>query len=407
MGFIFVTALLDVISLGIMIPVLPHLILEFVGGSDIADAARWTGIFATAWGVTQFFCSPILGMLSDRFGRRPVLLISIFGLGLDFLFMALAPSLAWLFVGRIISGATAANFSTASAYIADVTKPENRARSFGLIGAAFGVGFIIGPALGGLLGEIDIRLPFYVAAALCLLNWLYGFFVLPESLPVERRLKRFEWKRANPAGSFQLLRTHPELLGLAGVMLLFQLAHNVFPSIFVLYTGYRYGWDTQQIGLMMMVTGIATAIAQGVIIGPAVKKLGERGALLVGLSCAIGGFCIYGLAPTGAIFLLAIPVFCLSGLVAPGAQGLMSRRVQPWEQGQLQGANAGMTGIAAVIGPLIYAPIFAWTIENDASVHQPGLAILMAAGLLVIGLLLAARFATKGEDQGTTSAAVH
>jgi DHA1 family tetracycline resistance protein-like MFS transporter len=217
----------------------------------------------------QFFCSPIMGMLSDRFGRRPVLLISIFGLGVDYLFMAFAPTLAWLFVGRLINGVTSASFSTAGAYIADITTPENRAKSFGLLGAAFGVGFIIGPAIGGFLGDIDLRLPFYFAAGMALINWMYGYLILPESLPPERRAPRFVWAKANPVGSFRLLRSHKDLIGLAGVGFLFQLAHNVFPSIFVLYTGDRFGWSPGDIGLMLMATGLTSAAVQFLLVGPA------------------------------------------------------------------------------------------------------------------------------------------
>ncbi|MEO8926697.1 MAG: MFS transporter, partial [Caulobacteraceae bacterium] len=240
-GFIFATALMNAVSFGIMIPILPNLIKQMVG-DDFAAASEWNVLFATTWGAMQFLIGPVLGMLSDRYGRRPVLLISIFGLGVDFLVMAFAPTLAWLYVGRILNGMTASSFSTANAYVADITPPERRARNFGIMGSAFGFGFVIGPSLGGVLGEISLRLPFMVAAGLCLINWIYGLLVLPESLPPERRTASMNWRRANPVGALVFLRERSQLLGLASVGFLFQLAQVVLPTIFVLYTGYRYGW---------------------------------------------------------------------------------------------------------------------------------------------------------------------
>lgn len=388
LGFIFAVALMDVLSLGIMIPVLPNLVKEFAGG-DTASASLWVGLFSTVWALMQFVCSPILGLISDRFGRRPVILISIFGLGTDYLFMAMAPTLAWLFMGRVIHGITAASFSTASAYIADVTPPEKRAKSFGLIGAAWGVGFVVGPALGGWLGEIDLRLPFYVAAGLALTNWLYGFLILPESLPPEKREKRFDWRKANPLGSLTLLRSHRDLMGLASLMFLFHMAHYVLPAIFVLYTGYRYDWSMSQIGLMLMVTGILGIIVQAGLVGPIVKRLGERGAMLLGMFCGAVGFTIYGLAPTQEVYWIGMPVFALMGLVQPGLQGLMTRRVAPHEQGQLQGANSSIAGLTGLIGPGLYTVIFAWSLRHEATAHMPGLAVLLAGALMALGFILA------------------
>jgi len=387
LGFIFVTATMDVLSLGVMIPVLPNLV-KMLGGGDTAVAADWNVLFATVWGVMQFFCSPILGLMSDRFGRRPVILTSIFGLGVDFLFMAFAPSLWWLFVGRIFNGMTAASFSTASAYVADVTTPENRAKGFGLMGAAFGVGFTFGPALGGMLWDYDHRAPFLVCAALALCNWLYGFFVLPESLAPERRQPRFDWKKANPVGSLQLLRRHPGLLGLAGVGFLFQLAHNVLPSVFVLYMGFRYGWSPKIVGLTLMASGVSGIIVQAAIVGRVVKAVGERGALLIGLFSGFAGFMIYALAPTGFLYLCGLPFFALTGLIQPGLQGLMTRRVLPNEQGQLQGANSAMMGIASIIGPPLFLLPFAFAIRHDATLHLPGLPVLIAAALMLSATIL-------------------
>jgi MFS transporter, DHA1 family, tetracycline resistance protein len=388
LGFIFITAILDVVSLGVMVPVLPNLVKSF-GGGDTAVAADWNVLFATTWGVMQFFCSPVLGLLSDRFGRRPVILTSIFGLGVDFLFMAFAPSLWWLFVGRIFNGMTAASFSTASAYVADVTTPENRAKGFGLMGAAFGIGFTVGPALGGWLWTFDHRAPFLVCAALALCNWLYGFFVLPESLPPERRQTRFDWKKANPVGSLRLLNSRPGLLGLAGVGFLFQLAHNVLPSVFVLYMGFRYGWSPQVIGLTMMASGISSIIVQALVVGRVVKAVGERGALLIGLFSGFAGFMFYALAPTGLIYLCGLPLFALSGLIMPGLQGLMTRRVAPNEQGQLQGANSALMGVASIIGPSLFLLPFAFAVRHDATLHLPGLPVLIAATLMLFATLLA------------------
>jgi DHA1 family tetracycline resistance protein-like MFS transporter len=405
LGFIFVVALLDVISLGIMIPVLPNLIKQFAGG-DTAHASAVNAVFATAWGVMQFFCSPIMGMVSDRYGRRPVILISVFSLGIDFLFMALAPTLAWLFVGRLINGACAASFGTAGAYIADVTPPEGRAKAFGVLGAAWGIGFILGPALGGwlaestlfgLLDEASLRTPFFFAAALALVNAAYGVFILPESLPRERRLDRFDWRRANPLGAVRLLRSHPDLTGLAGVGFLFQLAHNVLPSIFILYTGHRYGWSPATVGLTMVLTGVLNTLVQALLVGPAVQRLGERGALLLGLAMGAFGFAWFALAPTGLIYLLGSPIFALSGLIGPGLQGLMTRRVGPSEQGQLQGAGSMLMGIGAIIGPMLFGLTFAWTVGEGAWLAVPGLAILIAAALLVAAFLLALRVARPAE----------
>jgi DHA1 family tetracycline resistance protein-like MFS transporter len=387
LGFIFVTATMDVLSLGVMIPVLPNLV-KMLGGDDTAVAADWTVLFATVWGVMQFFCSPILGLMSDRWGRRPVILTSIFGLGVDFLFMAFAPSLWWLFVGRIFNGMTAASFSTASAYVADVTTPENRAKGFGLMGAAFGVGFTFGPALGGWLWQFDHRAPFLVCAALALLNWLYGFFVLPESLPPERRQPRFDWKKANPVGSLHLLQKHPGLMGLAGVGFLFQLSHNVLPSVFVLYMGFRYGWSPATIGLTLMASGVSGILVQALIVGRVVKAVGERGALLIGLFSGFAGFTIYALAPTGLLYLCGLPLFALTGLIQPGLQGLMTRRVLPNEQGQLQGANSAMMGIASIIGPPLFLLPFAFAIRHDATLHLPGLPVLIAAALMLAATVL-------------------
>ena len=395
--FIFITVVLDVLALGIIVPVLPPLVVEFLGG-DTARAAQVYGLFATSWALMQFVASPVLGALSDRFGRRPIILLSIAGLGLDYILMAVAPNLTWLFVGRVISGITSASFSTAAAYIADVTPADRRAKGFGLIGAAFGLGFVLGPALGGLLGTISPRLPFWISAVLCLGNALYGVFVLPESLPPERRAPGFSWARANPLGSLRLLRSHPELFGLAGVTFIYYVAHEVLPSTFVLYTTYRYGWDTRTVGLTLALVGVCTAIVSGGLVGPIVARIGERRAALTGLAFGSIAFAIYGLAPSGRIFLAGIPVMAFWGLYGPSAQGIMSRRVSPSEQGQLQGAIMGLRGLSGLISPFIFTFTFA-TFISRADHYLPGAPFLLAS------ILLATAFALAWHITRTASAA--
>jgi len=386
LAFIFAIVLLDVIALGIVIPVLPKLVEEMAG--ETALGAQIFGLFGTAWALMQFFFSPVLGALSDRHGRRPVLLASMTGHGLDYVLMALAPSLAWLFIGRVISGITAASFSTAFAYLADVTEPEKRAQAFGLVGAAFGVGFVLGPALGGLLGAYDPRLPFWVAAGFSLVNAAYGYFILPESLPPERRMG-FSWARANPVGSLRLLAQHPELLGLACVAFLYHLAHASLPAVGVLYASYRYGWDTQMLGFFLATIGIASGVVQGGLIQPTIRWIGERRTLLAGLMFGAIGFSIYGLAPTGEIFWTGIPVMALWGLSGAACQAMMSRLVSASEQGQLQGANSSIMALAGLFGPGLFTQSFAWAIGPDAAWQQPGMPFLLAAALLAAAVAIA------------------
>jgi MFS transporter, DHA1 family, tetracycline resistance protein len=381
LAFVFALVAMDVLAMGIVIPVFPKLVETFEGG-DTARASRIFGAMSTAWGVMQFFFMPVLGMLSDRFGRRPVILISCFGLGLDYFVMALAPNIEWLFVGRVISGITAASMSTAFAYIADVTPPEKRAGAFGIMGAAFGVGFVAGPALGGVLGGVDPRLPFWVAGALALVNAAYGFFVLPESLAPEKRGK-FAWARANPVGSLKLLRSHRELFGLASVLFLMNLAHYVLPAVAVLYMGYRYGWDSVAVGLVLAGVGIFAMIVQGGLVSRVVPKIGERRALAVGLLFGALGFFMYGLAPTGLIFLAAIPVMSLWGFAMPSAQSLMTRHVSVSEQGQLQGANASLQSLAGIFAPILFSQIFAVTLDT-----VPGAAFIVAGMMLLLAMAI-------------------
>jgi DHA1 family tetracycline resistance protein-like MFS transporter len=392
-GFIFALALMNSISFGIMIPILPNLIRQLAGG-DTAAASEWNVVFACSWGVMQFVCGPLLGMFSDRYGRRPVLLFSLVGLAVDFLFMAFAPTLWWLLVGRLLNGATAASFSTANAYLADVTAPQDRAKVFGWMGSAFSFGFLFGPVIGGVLGQDDLRLPFLAAAALTFANVLYGLFVLPESLPPEKRAKAYDWKRANPVGSLRLLRSKLGLLPLALVGFLFQFAHVVLPSIFVLYATYRYGWSTEFLGVSFLITGALGVLVQMFLVGPTVARLGERRTLLIGLLAGAAGFAWYGWAPDGWLYFVGAPVFALTGFIMPGLQGLMTRRVEPYEQGQLQGANQSLTGIAAMVGPALFGLVFAWSLRHH---HPPGLAIYVASALLLMAFVLAIAVARQPE----------
>lgn len=387
-AFIFITVVLDVLAMGIIIPILPRLIQDFLQG-DTARAAEMFGVFATVWALMQFFCSPIIGMLSDRFGRRRVILLSNFGLGLDYMVMALAPTIGWLFVGRVISGITGASFTTAGAYIADITPKEKRAASYGILGAAWGLGFVLGPALGGILGGVNPRLPFWVASGLTLVNALYGLIVLPESLPPEKRTPRFVWAKANPLGSLKLLRSHHELFGLATVNFLYYLSHQVLQSVFVLYVGYRYNWSARAVGLTLAAIGIGSVIVQGGLVRPVVARIGDRRALFVGLVFGTIGFACWGLAPTGILFLAAIPIGSLMGFYGPAAQGLMTHRVSASEQGQLQGANSSVQGIAGLVGPGLFTWIFAHFISTGRSWQLPGAPFLLGSLLLLTALLLA------------------
>ena len=387
--FIFATVLLDMLSVGIVVPVLPKLVVDFMAG-DARQAAEILGVFGTAWALAQFLCAPVQGALSDAFGRRSVILISNFGVGLDYVMMALAPTVVWLFVGRLISGVTAASISAAYAYIADVTPPDKRAARFGFLGAAFGAGFVLGPALGGLAGSISPRLPFWIAAGLSLANACYGLLVLPESLPRSRRTV-FSWKRANPLGALALLRSHAELFGLACVNFLSNLAHAVLPSIGVLYMLYRYGWDERAIGLLLAAVGFASIVVQVAIVGPVTKRIGERAALMAGAAFGLLGFLVLALAQTGVEFCLAIPLLALWGLEEPASLALMSRSVDASEQGRLQGANSSITGIANLFGPSLFTQTFALAIGTAREWHVPGAPFLIAMLLLAFAAVVAWR----------------
>jgi len=363
LAFIFVTAVLDIVAMGIIIPVLPQLIEDFVGSN--ARAGVINGVFVALWAAMQFVCSPIIGSLSDRYGRRPVILISCAGLALDYVLMALAPNLWWLAAGRIIAGITSSSFTTIYAYMADITEPAKRARAYGLIGAAFSGGFVLGPVMGGFLGDVDPRLPFWVAGGLSGVAFFYGLFVLPESLPVEKRMA-FSWRRANPVGSLILLKRHTELSGLAVVNFLLYFAHHVFSAVFVLYAAWRYGWGPKEVGLLLALVGLLDMLVQGVLVGPLVKRCGDRGVMVFGLLGGTVGIALMGWAPTGLIFILAMLPNALWGLAMPTLQSLMTRRVGEDEQGQLQGANMSVASIAGVMSPLFFGWIYSISVGEGA-----------------------------------------
>jgi MFS transporter, DHA1 family, tetracycline resistance protein len=385
--FILVMVAFDFLAFGIIAPVLPDLIRSFEGG-DFARASSIGGVFGLAWATMQFVFSPLLGAWSDRFGRRPVILISCFGLAIDYVIMALAPSLRWLFVGRIISGITTSNVATAFAYVTDVTPPEKRAKQFGLISAAFGLGFIIGPAVGGYLGNVNLRFPFWAAAVLSLGNALYGYFVLPESLPPERRAKS-AWHMANPLGALALLRSHIELAGLSVVVSLYYLAHNSLPSMWAFYTEYRYAWSRKDVGLSLAVVGVSAAIVSGALVGPFVKRFGERRSVLSGLFFGTVGFAGFAIATKGWMILALVPFIALWGIAAPAMQSLMSRRVDPMSQGKLQGAINSIRAVTGMAGPILFTQIFAVAIAPRFGFHLPGAPYYLAALLLGASLLLA------------------
>ena len=402
--FIFITVALDTLALGVIIPVFAPLVLGMVGG--VEQRATWyIFVFNTSWAAMQFVAGPLLGALSDRFGRRPVVLLSNFGLGLDYIVMALAPTPAWLFLGRVVSGFTAGSIPTAYAYIADVTPPDKRAASFGVVGGAFAAGFILGPALGGALGHIDLRLPFWVSAALSLANACYGLFVLPESLPVERRAP-FSWRRANPVAALGFLRSHRELFGLAAVLVLFYLAHEVFTSVYVLYFDTRVHLDEQTVGYLLGTAGVSSALTQGLLVRRSLAWAGERGTILLGSVCGAAGFALYGFATQLWVIWLAVPLCSLWGLASPPTQAVMSRRVSPTEQGRLQGATGSLRGIVGMAGPWLFTTTFAaFAVDGWAGrqgVRLPGAPFLLSATLVLAGLAVAWAVTRPREGQGTT-----
>ena len=384
------------LALGLVLPVLPRLVRDMLGG-DTAQAAVACGMFGTSWAAMQLLCSPLVGALSDRFGRRPVALLSNFGQGFDYLVMAAAPTLSWLFLGRIISGITAASVSVGGAYIADVTPPAKRARAFGLLGAAFNLGFIAGPALGGILGAHNPRTPFWVAGALSLINACYGYFVLPESHPPHKRAV-WSWKSVNPLASFTLLRSHPLLLGLAAVALLSNTAQEALPNVTVLYTDWRYSWTASTSGIALACAGAISALVQATLVGPVVRRYGERWVLLGSLLLGALGFVVYGLAPTGSIFAAGLPLLAISSGATAVLQALMTRHIRDDQQGSLQGAQSSLWGCAGLIGPTLFTTVFAEAISEGGGWTRGvvGMAFYLAAALFVVAAFLAA-WVTRNE----------
>lgn len=385
MIFIFITVFIDVLGIGVIIPILPELVKEFVGGST-ATAGRYYGVIAATYATTQFFFAPILGALSDRFGRRPVILISLFGLGIDYVIQGLSPTIWWLFVGRLIAGIMGASFTTANAYIADVSTPENRAKNFGMMGVAFGLGFIFGPAIGGLLGGINLRLPFFVSAGLALVNWLYGYFVLPESLPPEKR-SEFKWSKANPLGSLGVLRSYPIVAGLAVAFMLVGLAQRGLETAWVLYTGYKFGWDEQAIGLSLTLVGVMAAVVQGGLVGPIIKRIGERRAILAGLSVATVTFLGYGLSTQGWMVLAFIVFGSLGGIAGPAIQGVVAGAVPSHDQGKVQGGLTSLMSLSSIVAPLVFtAGLFSYFTSDSAPIQLPGAPFILGSLMFAFAL---------------------
>jgi len=388
LAFIFVTVALDMLAFGVVIPVLPTLILEFRAG-DTASAAWWQALFGTVFAALQFACAPALGALSDRFGRRPVILLSAAALALDYVLIALAPNLWWLLVGRAIAGVCSASISVPNAYIADATPPERRAASYGIIGAAFGLGFILGPALGGVAGEVDTRLPFWIAAALSLASFAWGLFVLPESLPPGRRA-RFDLRQANPLGALRMLRARPAVRALVGVSALNYLAHDSLPHTFVLYTHHRYGWDSQTVGLALAAVGVSSVLVSALLVGRIVRLVGEARALFFGLGTGALGFALYAWAPSTRWIFVAIGVGSLWSVWGAAAQSLLTQAVDPSEQGRLQGALAALRSGCQMLTPVLMNGVFALALRHPEW-GPPGAPFWLSALLVAIALPLAAR----------------
>src|SRR6478609_7397971 len=403
--FIFITLLLDVTGWGIIIPVMPNLVRELLGEgnglSSVSAAATYGGWLITAYAITQFFCAPIVGGLSDRYGRRPVLLGSLLGFGIDFLFQGFAPTIGWLFLGRVIAGVMGASFSTAGAYIADISTPEKKAQNFGMIGAAFGLGFIIGPVIGGLLGGFGSRVPFFAAAGLAFLNFLYGYFILPESLTQENR-RTFTWARANPIGTFKSLFRFKVVVGLFISLALVYISAHAVQSNWSYYTIEKFQWTPRLIGISLGVVGLVFAIVQGGLIRLIIPKLGQQRSVYVGLGLYALGFLLYAFATEGWMMYAFTVVYCLGGIAGPALQGIMSGILPPNEQGELQGGFTSMMSAASVIGPPIMNGLFSYFTEPSAPIYFPGAAMLLGAILTLVSTVWA-RFSLKKNMKPTTT----
>jgi len=391
LGFIFVTLVIDVLGFGLLIPVGPKLVESLLHGGKggtAAEAATYVGALMTTFYCVSFFFSPLLGVLSDRFGRRPVLLIALFGSGLDFFAQALAPTLGIFFITRVINGLSGASFTVANAYVADVTPPEKRSAAFGMVGAAFGIGFVFGPLLGAFLGNIDLRLPFYVAGTLCIINWLYGYFILPESLPKERRAP-LRLARANPIGAYGSLTRYPVVFGLAGSLFMLNLAQFMLHATWVLYTTHRYGWTLPQVGLSLFFVGITSAIVQGVLARKLIPMLGERNSILTGLGIGVLAFIGYGASPQGWMIYTVIVAGSIGGIAGPAMQSMITKSVRPDEQGAVQGALTSLQSLAGIFGPSIGGAVFGYYISADRTTPVPGASFFVSAACSFIGLLIA------------------
>jgi MFS transporter, DHA1 family, tetracycline resistance protein len=400
LAFIFITMLVDTIGLGIIIPVTPKLIVELTGGG-MSEAARWGGWLFFVYALMQFLCAPAIGSLSDRFGRRPVLILALAMLGVDYLITAMAPTILWLFIGRFLSGVAGAAYPTANAYIADVSPPEKRAANFGLVGAAFGVGFVIGPAIGGLLGQYGARLPFYVSAGIAFANALYGFIVLKESLPRESR-RKFELWRANPLGALAALRRFPAMLGLFGVTVLMRLAHDANPVLWTFYTMLKFHWSSRQVGYSLMVIGAMLALVFSFVPRIAVPRLGEIRSAYIGLACGAVGFMGYAFATQGWMMYVWMAVFVFIGLSGPAINAIMSRQVGPTEQGELQGALASLGSLTSVAAPPLLSNLFGYFTSREAPIYFPGAGFFAASLFLAAAALLLAGIQRAPQPQAAT-----
>lgn len=389
LSFIFITLLIDVTGFGIIIPVMPKLIEQLING-NVSQAATYGGLLSASYAVMQLLFAPVLGNLSDRYGRRPVLLFSLFGFGVDYIFQALSASIIWLFIGRIIAGITGASFTTASAYIADISNDENRAKNFGLIGAAFGMGFIIGPVIGGLLGQYGARVPFYAAAVLCLLNWLYGYFILPESLDKQHR-RPFDWKRANPVGSFRLFKRYTSLGPLIIALSFIYIAAHAVQSNWNYYTIYKFSWTEKLVGISLGVVGVLTALVQGWLIRYVNPWLGNVRSVYAGFSLYALGLLLFGFATQSWMMFLFLVPYCLGGIGGPAMQSIIARQVLPSEQGELQGALTSLMSATSIIGPLVMTNLFYFFTNKNAPVQFAGAPFILGAVLVVISALLIKR----------------
>jgi DHA1 family tetracycline resistance protein-like MFS transporter len=391
--FIFVTLLIDTIGFGLIMPVLPSLIMQLTGGS-LDQAAEYGGWLGFVFAAVQFFCAPLLGSLSDRFGRRPVLLFSLLALGLDYILMGFAPRIEWLFVGRFIAGVAGASFGPAYAYIADISPPERRAQNFGLVGAAFGVGFIAGPAIGGLLGSFGPRVPFFAAAGFSLLNVTFGYFALPESLPPQSR-RPFDWSRAHPLGTLRQMRKYPAVITLASMAFLWQIGHQVLPSVWAFYTMEKFGWSTRAVGASLAASGIVMAISQGMLTRVLIPKLGgERRAAVVGLLAGASIYLWYAFASAGWMMYVGIAFWSIASLAWPSLNALMSQRIPPTAQGELQGGLASVASLASIIGPPVLTQIFSHFASPSAPLRFPGAPFLASALLAVLSAAVLLRSVT-------------